>query len=206
MPDGGRALEGYLSELRARLRLLPQTEVSEILEELRGHVRDSVGSSGEPTESEIAAVLERLGSPAELASLYVTDRLLEQAEVSRSSWLLSRGLMRWAVVSVAGSVALLGVIIGYLLAASLFCAALVKPFAPGRVGLWRLAEGEFSLHLGLVAPPPAQGEELLGWWIVPLGLLLGAAAAWLTPRFGRWAIRRFRRAPLALTREDERRP
>jgi hypothetical protein len=200
MPDGARALEGYLSELRARLRLLPGAEVSEILEELRGHVRDSVGRSGEPTENEVAAVLKRLGSPAELASLYQTESLLARAGRSRSPWLLLRSVGRWATVSAAGVFALFGLIVGYVVAGSFFCAAMVKPFAPARVGLFRLGEDEISLHLGLSAPPPAHGQELLGWWIVPLGLLLGAAAFRLTVGFARWAIRRFRRAPLVPTR------
>ena len=119
---------------------------------------------------------------------------------SRSPGLLLRSLFRWATVSVAGGFALLGLITGYVLAASFFIAALVKPLAPGRVGLWWLPGGEISLHLGFVAPPPPRGEELLGWWIVPMGLVLGAGALWLTPRFGRWAIRRFRRTPLVPTR------
>ena len=50
MPDGARTLDGYLSELRARLRNLPDAEASEILEELRSHLRDSVGTGGELTE------------------------------------------------------------------------------------------------------------------------------------------------------------
>lgn len=200
MADGARRLDDYLGELRARLRGVPDAEASEIVAELRSHVRDSAGSGGELTASAVAAVLERLGSPEDLASLYVTESLLGQAGRSGSTWLLLRSLSRWATVSVAGCFALLGLIAGYVLAASFFCAALMKPFASGRVGLWRLAGGEISLRLGFVAPPPPQGQELLGWWIVPVGLLLGAGAFWLTPRFGRWAIRRFRRAPLASAR------
>jgi uncharacterized membrane protein len=188
MAEGARTLEGYLSELRARLRSLPEAEVSEILEELRSHVRESAG----PGDGSLPEILDRLGSPEELASLYVTDRLLVRASRPGSPWLLARGLFRWASVSVAGSVALLGLVIGYVVAGSFFVAALVKPFAPGRAGLWRLAGGEISLRLGLVASPPPAGEELLGFWIVPLGLLLGSAAAWLTARLARGAIRRFR--------------
>jgi len=65
MAEGPRRLDGYLSELRARLRNLPDAEASEILEELRSHVCDSVGTGGELTESGVAAALRRLGSPAE---------------------------------------------------------------------------------------------------------------------------------------------
>ena len=107
MAEGPRRLDGYLSELRARLRNLPDAEASEILEELRSHVCDSVGTGGELTERGVAAALERLGSPAELASLYKTDSLLVRAGRSRSPWLLSWSLFRWATVSVAGGFALL---------------------------------------------------------------------------------------------------
>ena len=118
MAEGPRRLDGYLSELRARLRNLPDAEASEILEELRSHVCDSVGTGGELTESGVAAALRRLGSPAE-AGVALRDG---------------------------------------------------QPARAGR------------------AQP------------VPMGLLLGAGAFWLTPRFGRWAIRRFRRTPLVPTR------
>lgn len=197
MADGVSRLDGFLRDLRARLRGLSDTEMNEIVEELRSHVRDSAGDA--PTDGAVAAVLERLGSPAELASQFATERLLAQAGRSGSPWLLARGLLRWASLSVGGSVALFSLMTGYVLGASLLIAALVKPFAPGRAGLWRFAGDHFSLRLGLIASPTG-GEELLGWWIVPIGLLAGGGSLWLTTRFGRWAIRRFRRAPLAPTR------
>ncbi|HKC11398.1 MAG TPA: hypothetical protein VKI41_05005 [Vicinamibacteria bacterium] len=195
MGDGARMLDAYLSELRTLLRNLPEPEVSEIEAELRSHVRDS-GTRGGLIESEVAATLARLGSPAALASLYDTDRLLVRAGRSRSPWLLLWSLFRWAAVSVAGICVLIPVIGGYLVAASFFIAALVKPFAPDRVGLWRLSNDEFSLRLGLTATVPPRGQELLGWAIVPLGLIVGSGTFLLAVWFGRWAIRRFRRIPL----------
>ncbi len=188
MGDGARMLDAYLSELRTLLRNLPEPEVSEIEAELRSHVRDS-GTRGGLIESEVAATLARLGSPAALASLYDTDRLLVRAGRSRSPWLLLWSLFRWAAVSVAGICVLIPVIGGYLVAASFFIAALVKPFAPDRVGLWRLSNDEFSLRLGLTATVPPRGQELLGWAIVPLGLIVGSGTFLLAVWFGRWAIR-----------------
>jgi hypothetical protein len=42
--------------------------------------------------------------------------------------------------------------------------------------------------------PPEGFHELLGWWIVPIGIVLGAGLYLLTIRFGRWGIRHLRRA------------
>jgi hypothetical protein len=190
---GMRRLDAYLGELRGRLRRLPDAEVAEIVDELRSHVRDSDGVGVALTEEAVAAALERLGPPEELAALYVTDSLLVRAERSWSPWLIFTSIFRWATVSVAGFFAFLGVLVGFVLSASFFIAALAKPFFPDRTGLWRVAADSVSLHLGLASGPPPAGQELLGWWIVPSGLLVGVGGVWLTTRFGRWCIRRFRR-------------
>lgn len=174
-------LDEYLDELRAQLRGGPDAD--DIVAEIRSHVLDA--------GPDVRATLARLGTPAELASLYSTER-------SYSPSLLLRTLFRFATVSIGGFFALVGLIAGYVLAISFFLAAIVKPFAPHRTGVWRLADGEISLRLGLSGrAEPAGSEELLGWWIVPVGLLAGALVLWLTPRFGRWATRRLRRSLVA---------
>ena len=196
MPSDVGRLESYLSELRVRLRGLSDGEVDDILAELRSHVRDCGAPGREPTEAELTAVLARLGSPSALAPAYLADRLLQKAERSRSPWRLLKGLSRWAALSAAGGFALCGVVLGYVVAASFFLAALVKPFRPDHAGLFRIEDG-LSLRLGLSSSPASPGEELLGWWIVPLGALLGGTAYALTVFFARWAIRRYRHRPLA---------
>jgi hypothetical protein len=198
MPDPAGRLEDYLSDLRERLGGLPADEVAEILAELRSHVRDACAPGREPDQADVTAVLARLGAPSALAAAYRADRLLAQAERSPSPWLLLKGLFRWAALSGAGSFALCGVVVGYVLTASFFLAALVKPFRPDRVGLFRIGDGEhLSLHLGLTGSAAPPGAEILGWWIVPLGLLLGGLAYGLTRSFARRAVRRHRRRPLA---------
>jgi hypothetical protein len=201
MPSGAGRLDAYLSELSARLVGLSATEVDDILAELRSHVRDSGAPDREPSEAEVTTVLAGLGTPSALAAGYLADRLLQDAERSRSPWRLLKGLSRWAALSAAGGFALCGVVFGYLFAASFFLAALVKPFRPDGVGLFRTAGGdELSLRLGFSGSPGPLGEELLGWWIVPLGVLLGVIAYGLTVSLARWAIRRYRRRPLTASR------
>ena len=168
-------IDAYLRDLRRHLRDVPDAD--DIVAEIRSHIDDA--------GPDVAATLSRLGSPSYLAALYATDR-------GSSPLVLLRGLARWATVSIMGFAALAVVIAGYLLAISFLLAALIKPFAPHRTGLWQFPGGELSLRLGLLAPPPPQGVELLGWWIVPLGLAAGALVLAVTPWFGRWAVRRFR--------------
>ncbi|HEV7764696.1 MAG TPA: hypothetical protein VGQ76_06835 [Thermoanaerobaculia bacterium] len=199
MPEHDSRVEAYLAELRIRLRGLAEADVSEVIAELRSHIDES--SRGDAVD----AVLMRLGSPAELASLYETENLFDRAARSQSSpWLLLRTITRWATFSIAGSFVLFMLIAGYVVAASFFLAALVKPFSPDRVGLWRLANGDFSLRLGFVEGPPPQATELLGWGLIPAGFLIGAVAFWLIPRFGRWAIRHWRRVPDLPSRAERR--
>jgi uncharacterized membrane protein len=193
MTSGHRLLEGYLRELERELGGMPREAAADVVAELRSHVRDAAGGAGAESAEAVAAALERLGSPAALAVLYRTESLLAQPGRGRSPWWLLKVLVRWATLSAAGVLPLLGLIAGYVVAGSLFVAALAKPFAPGRVGLWRLASGELSLHLGFRADPPPLAEEVLGWWITPLGLAAGAAGYYLALTFARASIRRFRR-------------
>jgi len=192
-------VEDYLREVRAGLRGLSDAQAAEFVEELRSHIRDRAGSAGEWTEASVIAALDKLGRPAELAAMYVAENIVARAERSFSPWLILKGLFRWAALSSAGLFVLIGSFVGYALAAIFTFCALRKPFAPDRVGLWRLGESadNFSLTLGFGNPP--SGTELLGWWIVPLGLVIGPGLFLLTMRFGLWSLRRFQRmSPLHL--------
>lgn len=187
MNEGERRLEEYLAELRRRLAL-PAAATDDVLRELAGHVRDSAGDT--LPDDAVAAALERMGSPALLASLYEAEGLMTRAGGGPSPWRLLRGAARWARASLSGLYALLGLALGYLVSASFFLAALIKPFAPARAGLWSIPGEGVSLHLGLVAQPA--GEELLGWWLIPIGLAGGLFGLWATTRFGLWSLRRLR--------------
>jgi uncharacterized membrane protein len=190
-----QTLDSYLQKVRAGLRGLPATEAEEIVRELRSHILDRAGSAGELPESGVAAALVKLGDPEDLAAQYTTENLMARAERTRSPWLILRGIFRWASLSFAGFFVFLGALIGYATAfAFLFC-AVAKPFAPKTIGLWirDTSLSSFSASLGTVNAN-AGAREVLGWWIIPIGMAVGVALFLLTTRFGLWSIRRFRRS------------
>jgi hypothetical protein len=181
-------LDTYLDQVRRRLHALPASEVEEVLAELRSHVLDRV--EGALTPRSVEQALDALGSPAEVARLNVTERALATVDDSPAPVRVLRALYRIATVSVVGVFVFLASLFGYSLALGFFLVAVMKPFQPGRVGLWRVPEpgDPNSFSIGIVEAAPGR-EELLGWWIIPLGLVLAAALAYLTWRFGVASVR-----------------
>lgn len=146
---GERILEKYLAELQRALRALPPEEAREIVQEIRSHIRDAASRAGELEASAVQASLARFGEPAELGSRYVMQSMAARAHTSGSHFLALKTIFRWAKLSVAGFGAFVVTLIGYALAGVFAYAALAKPFAPRRVGLWRLPEpDDLSLSLG----------------------------------------------------------
>jgi hypothetical protein len=80
---------------------------------------------------------------------------------------------RLAGVSLYGFFTFLVSIIGYGIAVGFLLTAVVKPFAPDRAGLFVSDPHSFSLG---VVDHPATAHELLGWWIIPIGVIIGGLA------------------------------
>jgi hypothetical protein len=172
---------------------LPEDDARDVVEEIRSHILDKAVVAGDITSDKVSSALLALGSPEHLASQYVTDDLLSRAQASRSPWLLLKSLFRWASLGIAGFMVLMFSVIGYFLAGAFALCALLKPIHPRTAGLWALSDAadlSLSLRLGF-GPAPAYGRELLGWWIIPIGLVLGMGLVFLTFNFGLWSIRKF---------------
>src|SRR5271166_1961493 len=191
--DAQPRIEAYLGRLQQRLRGMNDDDVREIVEEMRSHLTDKAAAGGELTAAGIDAAIAALGTPEELASQYLTDDLLSRAEVSRSPLRVLESLFRWAGLSVAGFIALLVSLFGYILGAALMWCAVLKLIHPQTAGLWRLPSGPgnffVSLRLGF-GTPPVGAIDLLGWWIVPVGLSVGCALVLLTTHYALWSADR----------------
>ncbi len=189
-------VDAYLRRLNAHLRGMSKEDAHEIIEELRAHITEKATVNGELTTAAVDAALAALGDPDELAAEYVTDAVLASAEVSRSPVRILKSLWRLASLSVAGFFVLLGSVVGYSLGAAFILSALLKPFFPARTGLWYFppsGDSTISLRLG-VTGSAVNGRELLGWWIVPIGLAAGSGLLMLTTQLALWCVRRYRKS------------
>ena len=193
VPAADREIESYLKRLKASLRGLPAEQVEDIVREIRSHLIESAGNDRE----RLIETFVRLGDPEALGSAYRIDDLALRAQTSRSPLLLLRLVMHWATRSLEGLGALVVAFLGYGTALIALGCALFKPFMPERVGLWvqRVPPDDWSFQLGRVAVAPTDAREVLGWYIVPLGLLVGAIALTATSRYLLVKVRKLRRAP-----------
>lgn len=195
------AIEQYLKRLRKSLSHLQEADTADILQELRSHILERLESERESSGGGIGAILASLGTPEEMASEYVTENILAAAASSRSPLMIMKGIFRLASVSLAGFAVLIGSLMGYLVGLPLLLMALAKPFIPNHVGLWiQTGAMPHSLFFG-ISIDAMQGQDLLGWWIVPLGLIVGLGTILLVLKFDLWCIRRYQRqlADLKLT-------
>jgi hypothetical protein len=199
--DAPHKIEAYLGRLRQLLSGMNAEDAREIVEELRSHITEKAAESGEVTAAGVDSALARLGSPEELASQYTTDALLARAEVSRSPVRILESLFRWASLSIAGFLVLLTSIVGYFLGGTFMWCAVLKIVHPQTGGLWVFPNSGgtgISLRLGF-GNPPIGGRDVLGWWILPAGLIVGCGLVMLTTRLALWCARQYRKS-LALPR------
>jgi uncharacterized membrane protein len=196
--DAQQKIDAYLKTIDDRLRGLSSQDRREIVEELRSHILEKTSVDGGATLAGVDAALAALGNPEDLAKQYVTDEVLAQVEASRSPFRVVDSLFRWASVSATGFLVLLVAIPGYFFGIAFILVAALKPFHPGAAGLWvspDAAAGNtaYSLHMGF-GSVPAVGHEVMGWWIMPVGLLVGCGVVVLTTRFALWCARQYRRS------------
>lgn len=193
--EAEQKVDAYLKQVRARLRGVREEQVREITAELRSHILERAASAGELTIQRVDAALDALGSPEDVAHEYTADEVLAREEVSRSPLRLIDSLFAWASMSLAGFLVLIGAIVGYFLGVVFLLVALLKPFHPATAGLWAIrntiGDLELSVRMGF-GDAPSNGHELLGWWIVPLGLVIGCGLVILTTRLALWCVRMYR--------------
>lgn len=181
-------IEDYLRAVQAGLSGLPEAEVAEISAELRSHLLEQAERLGE------AGAVAAMGPPDELARLYLAERIAERVEQDRSPLPVLKAAVQLAGLGLGAMRSLLVSLAACALGAFLLLHAALKPFMPERIGLWFVEDpfGHFSFAYRRTAGAP--GQEVLGWWIVPLWLLIGGMLLAFAWRNSLAAVRRLGRA------------
>lgn len=199
--ESQKTIDAYLAALRRHLRELMEADANDIVEEIRAHILDKTaempGEASDPAQSSattrvsaetLAATLAALGTPEELASRYRTEELLKRAQPAASPGLI---LLRQTALGLVALIVGLVSAVGYCLGGGLVMFALFKLLWPRGTGLWAERTADRWNASLLFGNQPRPGHELLGWWLIPIGLLLGGGLLYLTFRFCIWSLRKF---------------
>jgi hypothetical protein len=187
--ESQRAIDNYLAALRRELRDLMEEDMNDIVSEIRAHIVDK-NTAGTDIEQTLAG----LGAPRELAARYCTEDMMRRAEAHRSSVQKARLAVRWTFV-IAATLALVAIsAAGYFVGGGLIIFGVAKVMWPHGTGLWETQGPGDQWGLGLSGgsgnAPPANAHDILGWWLLPLGFVVGPALIYFTYRLGRWSVRK----------------
>ena len=182
-------MNDYLARLRAALTGMTVAEREDIVEEIRMHIRER---SGDPQTS-VEAVLAGLGPADELAQQYRTGLLVQKARNSISPLVILRAALRWAdhrggrLPGVRHRAHRLRD--GVQLPAACADQALFSP----NTGLWVGPDQfNFSFRMGATMTNPASPvHEVLGWWLIPVCLVIGSLSLAVTTKLLQFLLGRF---------------
>ncbi len=183
-------MNDYLARLRAELTGMTVSEREDIVEEIRMHIRERLSDP----QCSLDAVLAGLGPADELAQQYRTGLLVQQAQHSRSPLVILRAALRWATTGIEGFIVFTIALIGYATGVCFLLLALMKPFFPANTGLW-VGPDQFAFNFRMGATmtnPNPPVHEVLGWWLIPVCLVLGSLSLVLTTKLIQFLFRRFR--------------
>lgn len=169
-------IHNYLQSLMRFLSRLDREDADDVLREIESHIYDVMEMREENGQMiDASAILEGFGQPRDLASQYV-DHILKGAPPPRGFKAIQR-VKRGATTGLRFATGFFG----YILSATLIAIGLYKPLNPDAVGFWANESGE-SIVIGTLSEVPAGTQELMGWWIMPIAIILGIGAAFLTSR------------------------
>ena len=180
----------YLARLRASLSGMTLAEREDIVQEIQMHIRERCSDP----QTSVEEILAGLGPADELAQQYRTGLLVQKARHSLSPLPILHATLRWATTGVEGFIVFVIAISGYLMGGAFLLLALIKPFLPRYTGLW-VGPGEFAFSVrmgGTMTNPASPVHEVLGWWLIPVCLVLGSLSLAGTTKLIQILLRRFR--------------
>jgi len=186
-------LEDYIRRLDWALRDLPSEDRRNIKAEINSHLAERAAQGSFALDAAVLA----LGPPDRFARAFVENYELSGAVNRASPTNLLLVMLLHASRSVAAFLIGFAALIFYLFSLAFALMAVLKIITPAHVGAW-INDGavEFGAHYG--GPPPG-GAELLGYWVIPLAVLLALACYILGTLLLRGGARRMLRRARART-------
>jgi hypothetical protein len=160
-------IDAYIRRLLWALQTLPHDDRLGIASEIHSHLSDCAARGAK----DLDRAMGKLGSPDALARSYVEEYELAGAVNRAAPATLLLNILNRGTRSLLAFVGGLAALTLYMIAGSLALIAVAKPIVPDQVGAWK---GAHVFSMGITEAPPGDVHEVLGYWIIPIAIVLGA--------------------------------
>ncbi|MDH6342150.1 putative membrane protein [Parabacteroides sp. PFB2-12] len=157
----------YIERVKRTTKALSDKDREDILMELNSYIYEYIQENKENGEmSNLLAIIKRIGAPEEILPPVIANKKMDQATHTFNPMHVIKALS----LNISNGLSYVAFSILYLL---LFCfsfLAIAKIFFPGNIGVFK---GENRFYIGLFSDSTIEGtQELLGFWFIPVVLLL----------------------------------
>lgn len=157
----------YMRTLEQKLGVLDHKTKEDILNELASHIYESMCTLRDTTPADGEAlneVLTKLGSPAKIARLYVSEARLRK-EIKKGN---PFKIVRYAGICIfrTGKYLISGLF--YLFSITFLILSVLKVFIPDNIGFFCNGERFFVGYSSAVEPSM---HDILGYWFIPIALI-----------------------------------
>ena len=171
--DAQAAWDQYFSEVATICKPLAAQHRADVALELQDHLHESFKRQSGDTERErLEIAISKLGPLEHIVKPMITEHLFTSAGRTMNPRSIAQGLVFNMSRGIRATLKSIAFGLGYILSFAFLLAALGKPFKPDGVGLFALQGGGYSL--AIYDQPPAGATELLGYWLIPIGILIFA--------------------------------
>ncbi|MCJ8318430.1 MAG: hypothetical protein MJK12_02280 [Colwellia sp.] len=166
----------YLKDLSKYLSRLDKFNADEVIREIESHILDAIElqeQNGHQIDAQ--AILDGFGEPRALANQYVEHMLKGTAPPRgfKAIQSVKKGVTKSLYYSMG--------LFGFGISLFLILIGLGKLFMPDAIGVWSAAQGN-SVIITFSEHAYPNSTELLGYWLIPIAIVIGIGTALLTKR------------------------
>jgi len=179
--------DDYFKIIKKLLHRVPPKISDELILELKSHLYESfVEDNGESESNKLLNAIERLGDPEEFLKPIIADKLLIDASKSFNPRSIFFGIYYNLYGGIARFFLAIILWIGYLTAFFFSALAVLKLIFPLRTGLFYSDSGIYQLGF----MEAGSGKDVLGYYFVPISLLISVMLFWVLTKFLRTIIKK----------------
>ncbi len=173
-PTAQKIYDSYFKRVSRCVGTLPPNDRLELEMELNSHVYEATNNIAADKEVEVLIdVLERLGAPEEMLQPVIADKKIKQASRSFNP----KHVLQALYLNASSGLGYLTLTLVYVLIVAFGSLIILKLLFAGNTGLF-LKNGEFKVF-GFTTNVPAGSSEVLGYWFIPVVIMIMLVAYFL---------------------------